>query len=129
MDGGRRRRSLREEREEKEGSVASIERRRLSPAETRRFLDDYTRYRFGHVLSPAELADKAGVPAAMAEDLYAQKPIPAADQHQLAAAINVSDELLAEVAGYRDMADDLRQSLDRFFQHAQAAHQRQGHAA
>lgn len=47
------------------------ERQWLSPAETRRLVDAYTLYRFGHVLSALNLAQQAGVPAKVVDQLLA----------------------------------------------------------
>ncbi len=90
-------------------------RQRLSSAETRRLVNAYTLYRFGHVLSARDLAQQAGVPAEVVDQLLAQKPIDQRDLEKISRAIDVSPRLLAEIAGYREMAGDMLQTLDRFF--------------
>ena len=90
-------------------------RQRLNPSDTRRLIDDYTLYRFGHALAPVDLAKQAGVSPAVVDDLLAQKQIAPHDLTKIAHAIDVSSELLSEIAGYREMSDDMRQTLDRFF--------------
>lgn len=99
------------------GGTALItqKRQRLSPSETRRLVDAYTLYRFGHVLSAQDLAAQAGVPAEVVDQLLAQRPIGQKDLDRIARAIDVSPRLLAEIAGYREMSTDMLQTLDRFF--------------
>src|SRR5689334_15762541 len=92
-----------------------MKRQRLSQAETRQLIDDYTLYRFGQILSPADLARQAGVEACIADEVFAQKPIPDADLNRIARTIDVSPKLLSEIAGYQDIESDTRSSLDRFF--------------
>ena len=90
-------------------------RERLSPTDTRRLIGDYTLYRFGYILSPVEFAQQAGVDVHNIEDLFAQKAIPLADLLRIARAIDVSPGLLSQMVGFRDMADETRASLDRYF--------------
>lgn len=95
--------------------MVTQKRQRLSPSETRRLVDEYTLYRFGHVLSTQNLAKQAGVSAEVVEQLLAQKPIDQKDLDKIARSIDVSPALLAEIAGYREMAADMLSTLDRFF--------------
>ncbi len=102
---------------------------RLSPADTRRYLDDYTLYRFGQVLSPSDVAKQAGVATACIEDVLAQKPIGDSELGKIARAIDVSPQLLAAIAGYRVMAPDTRASLDGFFAAVRQRGQKETRAA
>jgi hypothetical protein len=94
--------------------------RRLSPQETRRLIDDYTLYRFGHVLSPQAFAEQSGVAAACVDDLLAQKLIPPDDLRKIARSIDVSADLLSAIAGNSEMTDDSYRSLTEFFEAANA---------
>lgn len=98
--------------------MASPQRTRLSPSDTRRRINEYTLYRFGKVLSPEDLAREAGVSKEAVEDLLGQKQISDDDLKKIAQSINVSTQLLSEIAGYQDMSEDTRRSLDEFFQAA-----------
>jgi hypothetical protein len=88
---------------------------RLSPADTRRLMDDYTLFRFGYVLAPAEFAAQAGVAADTIDNLLVQKAISEDDLKKIARSIDVSFPLLAEIAAYQEMSPDTRATLDRFF--------------
>lgn len=88
---------------------------RLSPADTRRLIDNYTEYRFGRVLSPEELARRAGVSVEAISSLLAQKPISPEDLKKIARTINLSERLLEEIAGYHDMSAEMLETLNRFF--------------
>lgn len=111
--------------------MATQARQRLSPADTRRLIDDYTLYRFGYVLSPSEFAKQAGVAADTIDNLLAQKAISEDDLKKIARSIDVSPQLLSEIAGYHDMSQDTRTSLDRFFAalERQRSQQKQARAA
>jgi hypothetical protein len=104
---------------------------RLSPADTRRLIDDYTLYRFGYVLSPSEFAKQAGVAADTIDKLLAQKVISENDLRRIARSIDVSPQLLSEIAGYHDMSPDTRTTLNRFFSELarQPSQQRRASAA
>jgi len=95
--------------------VESEKPRRLSAAETRRLIDDYTLYRFGHVLSAHDFAKQAGVSNQTIDDLLAQKPLPEAELNRIARSIDVSPELLKEIAGHGEIGSDLLHSLEQFF--------------
>jgi len=95
--------------------VESEKPKRLSPAETRRLIDNYTLYRFGHVLSVPDFAKQAGVSPRIIDDLLAQKPIPEDDLNRIARSIDVSPELLKGVAGYCEIGSDTLHSLEQFF--------------
>lgn len=104
--------------------MESEKRRKLGQSETKRLIDDYTLYRFGHVLSPGDFAKQAGVSEKAINDLLAQKPISSEDQMKIARSIDISTQLLGEIAGYQEMGEDLCHSLDTFFKavkHQQAA--------
>lgn len=89
--------------------------KKLSQADTRRFLDDYMRYRFGQVLSEQDFAKQAGVPESAIKDLFAQKQISNDDLSKIAKSLDISTDLLGEIAGYQKMSDAMHQTLDRFF--------------
>ncbi|HUX88673.1 MAG TPA: hypothetical protein VMW65_16840 [Chloroflexota bacterium] len=89
--------------------------RRLSAAETRRLIDDYTLYRFGHVLSAHDFAKQAGVSNQTIDDLLAQKQISDVDLSRIARSIDISPELLQEIARYCEMGSDMLHSLEQFF--------------
>jgi plasmid maintenance system antidote protein VapI len=95
--------------------VVSPKRQRRSPSDTRRLIDDYTLYRFGHVLSAQDLAKQAGVSTEAVENLLAQKPIAPSDLDKISRAIDVSPELLSEIAGYREMDEGMLHTLNKFF--------------
>jgi hypothetical protein len=95
---------------------SQTQRQRLSPSDTRRLIDDYTHYRFDKSLSPEEFGKKAGVSKQVVEDLCNQKQISHDDLHKLAEAINVSDQLLEAIAGYREIDQGTLKSLNGFFE-------------
>lgn len=104
---------------------------RLSPSDTRHLLDDYFQYRVGQVLSERDFAKRAGVPESAIQDLFAQQQTSDDDLHAIARSIDVSPELLSEIAGYHEMSHAMLQTLDRFFK-AMAGYrtgQRKAHAA
>lgn len=96
---------------------------RLSAADTRHYLDDYLRYRFGQAGSSDDFAKRAGIAGDVVKNLYDQKQISEDDLHKLADAISVSHGLLKEIAGYEPMPELMRQTLDRFFTAQQKAGQ------
>jgi len=98
---------------------------RLSSSDTRRLLEDYEHYRFGRVLSGQDFAKQAGVSESVIKDLFAQKQISNSDLDRIAKSIDVSPELLSEVAGYREMPERMLQTLARFFKAVEAYRQGQ----
>jgi len=95
---------------------SQTQRQRLGPSDTRLLSDDYTAYRFGKTLSPQDFGKEAGVSKQVVEDLCNQKQISHDDLHKLAEAINVSDQLLEAIAGYREIDRDTLKSLNGFFE-------------
>jgi hypothetical protein len=89
---------------------------RLSAEDTRRYFDDYLRYRFGKAGSPEDFAKEAGVSADVVKGLLAQKQGSDADLAKVADAINVSHGLAEEIFGFRPMPEVMRHTLDRFFE-------------
>ena len=94
---------------------SQMQRQRISPSDTRRLIDDYTHYRFGRTFSADELAREAGTSKQAVENLCAQKQISPDDLRKLAMAINVSDQLLEGIAGYREIGPSTLKSLNGFF--------------
>lgn len=109
--------------------MASPQRTRLSPSDTRRLIDEYTLYRFGKALSPEDFAREAGVPKEAVENLLGQKQISDDELTKIARSINVSTQLLSAITGYLELDEDTRRSLDEFFKVVNHQHAKPARAA
>ncbi len=89
----------------------------LDQSQTKQLIDGYMQYRFRQVLSPQDLAKKAGVKPEVTARVLAQQPVDDADLIRVANLLGMSTGLLRQICGLEPMPREMLDTINGFLAH------------